>query len=43
MTGSSAATTICVADRGKAREWVRRELRDGDAVLWENDLPDHYP
>jgi UDP-N-acetylmuramoyl-tripeptide--D-alanyl-D-alanine ligase len=43
MTGSSEATTICVADRGKAREWVRRELRDGDAVLWENDLPDHYP
>jgi hypothetical protein len=24
-------------------EWVRAKLTDGDAVLYENDLPDHYP
>ncbi len=23
--------------------WVRENLGDGDAVLYENDLPDHYP
>jgi len=24
-------------------EWVRSQLGPGDAVLYENDLPDHYP
>jgi hypothetical protein len=23
--------------------WVREHLGPGDAVLYENDLPDHYP
>jgi hypothetical protein len=23
--------------------WVRQHLGAGDAVLYENDLPDHYP
>jgi UDP-N-acetylmuramoyl-tripeptide--D-alanyl-D-alanine ligase len=32
-----------VAHRDDAVAWVRRELREGDAVLYENDLPDHYP
>jgi UDP-N-acetylmuramoyl-tripeptide--D-alanyl-D-alanine ligase len=32
-----------VPDRDAAREWVRANLGQGDAVLWENDLPDHYP
>jgi UDP-N-acetylmuramoyl-tripeptide--D-alanyl-D-alanine ligase len=32
-----------VADREAARDWVRANLGPGDAVLWENDLPDHYP
>jgi UDP-N-acetylmuramoyl-tripeptide--D-alanyl-D-alanine ligase len=32
-----------VADREAARQWVRANLGSGDAVLWENDLPDHYP
>jgi UDP-N-acetylmuramoyl-tripeptide--D-alanyl-D-alanine ligase len=32
-----------VADREAARDWVRANLGSGDAVLWENDLPDHYP
>jgi UDP-N-acetylmuramoyl-tripeptide--D-alanyl-D-alanine ligase len=32
-----------VATREQAVAWVRAELRSGDAVLYENDLPDHYP
>lgn len=28
--------------RNQAVEWVRANLRAGDAVLYENDLPDHY-
>ena len=37
------ATVRCMADRDEAVRWVRAHLRDGDAVLYENDLPDHYP
>ncbi len=29
--------------RDEAIEWVRATLRQGDVVLYENDLPDHYP
>jgi UDP-N-acetylmuramoyl-tripeptide--D-alanyl-D-alanine ligase len=29
--------------RERAVDWVRRRLTDGDVVLYENDLPDHYP
>ena len=29
--------------RDKAVDWVRATLTDGDVVLYENDLPDHYP
>lgn len=32
-----------VPDREAARTIVATELGSGDAVLWENDLPDHYP
>jgi UDP-N-acetylmuramoyl-tripeptide--D-alanyl-D-alanine ligase len=32
-----------VADRPQAVAWVRDHLGPGDAVLYENDLPDHYP
>jgi UDP-N-acetylmuramoyl-tripeptide--D-alanyl-D-alanine ligase len=35
--------TVLVADRDEARAWVRANLGAGDGVLWENDLPDHYP
>jgi UDP-N-acetylmuramoyl-tripeptide--D-alanyl-D-alanine ligase len=31
------------ATRDEAVEWVRATLTDGDVVLYENDLPDHYP
>lgn len=34
---------VCVATRERAVEWVRATLGHGDAVLYENDLPDHYP
>jgi UDP-N-acetylmuramoyl-tripeptide--D-alanyl-D-alanine ligase len=30
-------------DRAAAVAWVRANLGPGDAVLYENDLPDHYP
>ncbi len=32
-----------VATREEAVAWVRSELTAGDVVLYENDLPDHYP
>ncbi len=34
---------ILVSSRPKAVEWVREHLGEGDAVLYENDLPDHFP
>jgi UDP-N-acetylmuramoyl-tripeptide--D-alanyl-D-alanine ligase len=34
---------VCVEDRDEAVAWVRQHLGPGDAVLYENDLPDHYP
>jgi UDP-N-acetylmuramoyl-tripeptide--D-alanyl-D-alanine ligase len=40
---SGHPTADVVPDRERARQWVRANLRGGDAVLWENDLPDHYP
>lgn len=35
--------TVTVASRPAARDWVRSNLTAGDGVLWENDLPNHYP
>jgi UDP-N-acetylmuramoyl-tripeptide--D-alanyl-D-alanine ligase len=32
-----------VRSRDGARARLRSRLEPGDAVLWENDLPDHYP
>lgn len=34
---------VAVPHRSAARDWVREHLGEGDGVLWENDLPDHYP
>jgi UDP-N-acetylmuramoyl-tripeptide--D-alanyl-D-alanine ligase len=45
LRGATTGTTkiqLC-ADRSEAVAWVRRNLGSGDAVLYENDLPDHYP
>jgi UDP-N-acetylmuramoyl-tripeptide--D-alanyl-D-alanine ligase len=41
-TTGTARVQVC-ADRSEAVAWVRRQLVAGDAVLYENDLPDHYP
>lgn len=39
----SALETVHVPTREAAVAWVRSNLTNGDAVLYENDLPDHYP
>ena len=36
-------SVIVVSSREDAVAWVREHLEPGDAVLYENDLPDHYP
>lgn len=41
-TAGSAKVILC-ASRPEAVAWVRRNLSSGDTVLYENDLPDHYP
>ncbi|MGD9798736.1 MAG: Mur ligase family protein, partial [Acidimicrobiia bacterium] len=41
LAGHPGAVTV--RDREAARRWVRDQLGRGDGVLWENDLPDHYP
>ena len=33
----------CVSSRDQAIGWARSHLGTGDVVLYENDLPDHYP
>lgn len=38
----AGARVVVVGDREAAVAWVRRELAEGDAVLYENDLPDHF-
>ena len=37
------ASVTVVGSRAEAVEWVTANLSAGDAVLYENDLPDHYP
>ena len=34
---------VLVRHRPEAVAWVRQRLGPGDIVLYENDLPDHYP
>lgn len=46
LAAGAAAGAVRVrrfATRSEATQWVRAELGAGDAVLYENDLPDHYP
>ena len=33
---------VCVTSRGEAFRWLRDRLKEGDAVILENDLPDLY-
>ncbi len=40
---SGDAEVIAVANRAEAVEWTRNHLEPGDAILYENDLPDHFP
>lgn len=42
MAGAGGAA-IWVPNRRRARELLAAAMNPGDAVLWENDLPDHYP
>jgi UDP-N-acetylmuramoyl-tripeptide--D-alanyl-D-alanine ligase len=42
-SGKGRASVTVVASRQEAVDWVRENLGPGDAVLYENDLPDHYP
>jgi UDP-N-acetylmuramoyl-tripeptide--D-alanyl-D-alanine ligase len=37
------ASPVLVDTRDEAVSWVRDHLGPGDAVLYENDLPDHFP
>lgn len=37
------ASVTVVGTRDEAVDWARANLGPGDAVLYENDLPDHYP
>jgi UDP-N-acetylmuramoyl-tripeptide--D-alanyl-D-alanine ligase len=39
----SAPSVVEVATRQDAVTWVRANVGPGDVVLYENDLPDHYP
>ncbi|MCY4666063.1 MAG: Mur ligase family protein [Acidimicrobiaceae bacterium] len=41
--GLAGGDAVTVRDRSEARDWIRNALVRGDGVLWENDLPDHYP
>ncbi len=45
VASASGATVevVLVDHREQAVDWVREHLGPGDAVLYENDLPDHYP
>ncbi len=41
--GIGPGRATLVRTREDAVGWVRANLVDGDVVLYENDLPDHYP
>ena len=40
---TSRARLVRLAERRHAEAWVARQLGAGDVVLYENDLPDHFP
>lgn len=42
-SANGRASVTVVDRREEAVAWVRGNLGPGDAVLYENDLPDHYP
>ncbi len=42
-TRGGKARVLTVRCREDAVQWVRQNLTAGDVVLYENDLPDHFP
>ena len=42
-SANGRASVTVVDSREEAVAWAREHLGPGDAVLYENDLPDHYP
>lgn len=42
-TARGDASVMVMDSREEAVGWVRQNLAEGDVVLYENDLPDHYP
>ena len=40
---SGSAQVVLVETREQAVAWVRDHVGEGDVVLYENDLPDHFP
>ena len=42
-THEGRAQVVLVDDRPSARAWVKENTNAGDVVLFENDLPDHFP
>ena len=42
-SANGRASVTVVGSRDEAVDWARENLAPGDAVLYENDLPDHYP
>lgn len=43
LADGAGDNAVLVASRTEASRWVREHLGAGDGVVWENDLPDHYP
>ncbi len=43
LAGAAGTEVVTVATREDAVAWVRANMGEGDAVLYENDLPDHFP
>jgi len=41
--GGSGADVLRVTTRDRAVAWVTEQAGPGDVVLYENDLPDHFP
>ncbi len=37
------ASVLVLENRQQAVDWARTNLDQGDVILYENDLPDHYP
>jgi UDP-N-acetylmuramoyl-tripeptide--D-alanyl-D-alanine ligase len=43
LPGHRIEKVVKLPDRKRALYWVKTHAREGDVVLYENDLPDHYP